>query len=322
LKQVGLVIKIVITISLLAYAFSRIELSHPVQRLMEANFWMLLAGLLVLGLQPLIGALRWWLVLVPLGAPSPLRLVVRWTYIGVFFSQVLPATVGGDAVRIWLQHRAGSPLRTAVTSVGLDRAVMLFGLTTLLALDLPWLGRLTKVDSLAWLAIGLLIAGAVGLGVLLLCSKIPQRLATHAIVRGIVYLAIDARAFLARPGYLCAVVLLSYLSYFNIILSLYLFSLGFGARPDFVDFCVVIPPVLLASTVPISIGGWGTREVAMISALATVGINSNSALGVSVCLGIASILVALPAFGFYMLDRSAVQLGPASTHSPTPFGSL
>ncbi len=61
MKQVGLVLKAATTIALLAYAFSRIELSHPLQRLMEANFWMLMAGLLVLGLQPLIGALRWWL---------------------------------------------------------------------------------------------------------------------------------------------------------------------------------------------------------------------------------------------------------------------
>jgi uncharacterized membrane protein YbhN (UPF0104 family) len=322
LKQIGLMIKIAITVALLAYAFSRIELSHPVQRFFEANSWMLIAGLLVLGLQPLIGALRWWLVLVSLGARSPLRLVTRWTYVGVFFSQVLPATIGGDAVRIWLLHRAGCTLRTAISSVGLDRAVMLFGLATLFAFDLPWLARLTKVDGLQFLAVGFLVTGAVGLGLLLLCSKIPARLKTHTIIRGVVYLAIDAQGFLVRPGYLCAVALLSYLSYFNIVLSLYLFSLAFGASPDFVDFCIVIPPVLVASTVPISIGGWGTREIAMISALATVGINSNSALSVSVSLGIASILVALPALRFYVLNRPAIQSGPASAHSPAPLGSL
>jgi uncharacterized membrane protein YbhN (UPF0104 family) len=199
---------------------------------------------------------------------------------------------------------------------------MLFGLATLLAFDLPWLARLTKVDGLAFLALSLLTAGAVGLGLLLLCSRIPERFKVHRVIRGVSYLAIDARAFLVNPGYLGAVTLLSYLSYVNIILSVYLFSLAFGSTPAFAEFCVVIPPVLVASTVPISIGGWGTREVAMISALATVGIDPHSSLAVSVSLGVASILVALPAVRFYLLDRPAVQSGLASAHSPAPLGSL
>src|SRR5262245_41598386 len=46
-------------------------------------------------------AIRWFEVLRVIGYRSGLSNAVRITFIGVFFNQFLPATVGGDAVRVW-----------------------------------------------------------------------------------------------------------------------------------------------------------------------------------------------------------------------------
>src|SRR3546814_964300 len=46
-----------------------------------------------------ISSLRWWLVGRAIGAPLPLKDCVSLMFIGGFFTQVLPTSIGGDAVR-------------------------------------------------------------------------------------------------------------------------------------------------------------------------------------------------------------------------------
>jgi Lysylphosphatidylglycerol synthase TM region len=41
---------------------------------------------------------------------------------------------------------------------------------------------------------------------------------------------------------------------------------------------VLVPPVILVMTVPVSIAGWGVRETAMVVAFGFVGVSGDSAL--------------------------------------------
>jgi hypothetical protein len=63
---------------------------------------------------------------------------------------------------------------------------------------------------------------------------------------------------------------------------------------SFVDFLMLMPPVVLLSGLPISVGGWGVRENAMIAGLATVGVGANAALVLSVQMGGLVALLSLP----------------------------
>jgi hypothetical protein len=63
---------------------------------------------------------------------------------------------------------------------------------------------------------------------------------------------------------------------------------------SFVDFLMLMPPVVLLSGLPISVGGWGVRENAMIAAMATVGVGASAATVLSIQLGGLAALVSLP----------------------------
>jgi uncharacterized membrane protein YbhN (UPF0104 family) len=76
---------------------------------------------------------RWNWVNRMLAMKLPLSEALRCTLASQFFSQGLPASIGGDALRIWWLSRLGSPMATAVQSVLLDRAA---GLIALAALNL------------------------------------------------------------------------------------------------------------------------------------------------------------------------------------------
>jgi uncharacterized membrane protein YbhN (UPF0104 family) len=59
--------------------------------------------------------------------------------------------------------------------------------------------------------------------------------------------------------------------------------------------CVVIVPLsLLATAIPISIGGWGVRESAFVTGFGLVGVSASDALVLSVLFGLLNFLVRLP----------------------------
>ena len=66
------------------------------------------------------------------------RRAILYTYIGAFFGQVLPSTVGGDAARIWLLARDAGAWKEPIFSVLIDRAAGLIWLAVLVLVCLPW----------------------------------------------------------------------------------------------------------------------------------------------------------------------------------------
>ena len=89
-------------------------------------------------LQNVLVAFRWHRVIEICGATLAPMAAVRFNLIGSFFSQVLPATVGGDAARIVLLARQGAGWWKATCSVLLDRFVGLLVLALLVTVALPW----------------------------------------------------------------------------------------------------------------------------------------------------------------------------------------
>jgi uncharacterized membrane protein YbhN (UPF0104 family) len=63
-------------------------------------------------------------------------------------------------------------------------------------------------------------------------------------------------------------------------------SLGLALR--------VVPPVLLATSLPIFLGGWGVREATMAGLYHAAGLASANGVSISVVYGALSLLVSLP----------------------------
>ena len=57
---------------------------------------------------------------------------------------------------------------------------------------------------------------------------------------------------------------------------------------------VIVQVVTLIMVLPISIAGWGIREVAMIIGLGFIGVGSENALALSLLFGFLMLLIALP----------------------------
>jgi len=75
-----------------------------------------------------------------------------------------------------------------------------------------------------------------------------------------------------------------------------------------------MPPVILATVLPISIGGWGMRETAMVFMLSLVGVAPERAFLLSVLMGVVTVVMSLPGGVLWLLFPQA---GP-QRNAPSP----
>lgn len=261
--------------------------------------WGLIA-LAAFSLQVPIGARRWQVIVTALKRRLPFADCLRLFYIAGFFNLLLPGAVGGDGFRIWSVRRLGLRLREAVNSVVLERVVTLFALFLLVTVMEPaLLGRLPGLRG-AWIFPALAVAGAAGMIALTVVDRVPWLVGRLRMIGAVATIAPDARAVFLRPIVFARVLSWSVIGHANLALVVWLLSLGLKLHLGLLDCLVLVPPVILLTTLPISIAGWGVREGAMVYFLSLVGVPDSSALALSILFGLVNTLVSLPAAAIWL----------------------
>jgi uncharacterized protein (TIRG00374 family) len=121
-------LKLLISLGLMTYLFYRF-LSDPQDRqvllttLTTANYGYLLLALALFILAVLTNALKWYILLRAQGIAVPLSALTRYTFVGFFFNNFLPANVGGDVMRGFGLARYTARSAEAAVSVIVDRII-------------------------------------------------------------------------------------------------------------------------------------------------------------------------------------------------------
>jgi len=227
--------------------------------------------------------------------------------VGLFFAQLLP-NVAGEGMRAWLLVRLGSNWRTAVTSVVIDRGVGGSLLIVLGFIVLLLSSRLTALggyrDVVLFVYGALILAAALGL---LLAPKILSPLARWRYSRWFAILAADGyRVLLGSKG--PVVLSIGCLIHAFTIAVVWLVGRAQGLALPLADAMALFAVMTGVVALPISIGGWGLRELAVVSLVGTHGITPERALLFSVCFGLALAVGSLPgalAWLLYPFPRSS-----------------
>ena len=98
-------------------------------------------------------------------------------------------------------------------------------------------------------------------------------------------MAVLARTMLFSANSGPQIVVLSLLIQFMTVLIAWSLARAVAAQFEFVQAFLLILPVMLIATVPISIAGWGVRESALVLAFSYAGLAEVDGLIVSVLLG-------------------------------------
>lgn len=119
------VLKIVVSVGLIAYLLSRVRLDLVVEamRSASANYLYLLLALALYFGAITVGAVKWQILLQAQRIRLPLGNLLSYTFVGLFFGNFLPTNVGGDLVRGYDLARDTSLPAEAAISVLVDRLV-------------------------------------------------------------------------------------------------------------------------------------------------------------------------------------------------------
>jgi len=288
-RLLSFLLKAAISVLLLYVSLRRVDLAGVAQRLGALDLRWIVFVLVTLCVQVALNAVRWREIVAVCGASLTIPTALRFTFIGQFFSQVLPSTVGGDAARIWLLARSGAGWPTSIYSVLIDRVVGVAVLAALVAVCLPWTLPLVR-DPLAQAGLVVIGIGALFAAVVFLALGIPKLWLMERwwITR---HLATASRLAwkLCRSAAGARVAPIAFAVHFLTVLAAWGLARAVHASIDPVQTLFVVLPVVLLATIPVSIAGWGVRESAMVMAFAYVGLPESDGLIVSLLYGAANL---------------------------------
>jgi glycosyltransferase 2 family protein len=238
----------------------------------QINAWRLALALGLMLLSRLAVAGRWYALLRGADEKISFGLATRITFAGLFASNFLPTTIGGDVVRL------GGALR-----FGIDRAV---GLTSLIV------DRIVGMAGMAMALLGLVFFVQPAPVSLLATMPLPPK---SFFRRGLRRLRDVSALWMRRPDTLLAALGLTWVHMLCTFAIADLVLVGMGQKVSFPLIGGMWSLVYFITLLPVSVNGMGTQELA-ISLLFTRlgGISTESALVLALLMRVLPMLASLP----------------------------
>jgi uncharacterized protein (TIRG00374 family) len=292
-------LKAIISIVLLAWLFTRIDLAMvwvTVKRL-DLLMYVLLLFTHVLGI--FVSALKWRLLL----PQRSLTSLLQGCFIGQFYALLLPGQVAGEVMKAYRLGQGRCDAEQVAASVVVDKATGLLALMLLGFLGL----YVARPDIPSLLINSLLAVFVCGLALLLSMKwrflyELLQRLAEGlhsrvAILRPVLvraqFILLEWRKYLTMPGSLFASVLMGILLQVLHVIIILMLALRFEIILPPFTWLWVFALVSLAVVLPLSIGGIGVREGAFVGLLGYLGVAAPLALALSLTIFSLQLVAAL-----------------------------
>jgi glycosyltransferase 2 family protein len=293
-RMVAVCVKITVTVSLLWFLVSRVDLHDIANALTRLNLATLGLAAFVLALTIPINAARWHYILSASGYSPGTAKLAKIVLVGLFFNQVLPSGIGGDAVRAWRCHLLGIPVGQAIRSILLDRAMGFASVVLVYAVGLPTLLGMMVDGVQQGGCVVILFMAVGGLAALFCLDFLPNFLLRMTFLSFLASISIEARRLVGDPRRFAVIFLLALLGTAMNMWAYQRIALSIGAELSFVDWVLIVPPVTLVQLLPLSLAGWGIREAALVVVLSAFGIPPEIALTISLLFGTCQVLIALP----------------------------
>jgi uncharacterized membrane protein YbhN (UPF0104 family) len=197
-RILSFIIKAVISAGLVALVARNLDVAEIDAAITQIPIGILAVAFGAIFVRTFLIAMRWRIIMHAIGGELGYRSAVEAVLVGLFFNQGLPSSLGGDTVRVWQLHGAGTPLRIAVRSVVIDRLVGLLALAILAGAGLPLLAARVGSGPLWGLSALLAGGGILGAAFLIFAGKPLASLGPERQAGIVADLADDLRTVLGR----------------------------------------------------------------------------------------------------------------------------
>lgn len=313
-RHLGTLLKLVISLGLIAFVLTRVHLPVLTAHLLAANLWWVGLAMVIFWLAMTINAIKWWVLLRSQAIAVPFRALLNYTFVGFFFNNVLPANIGGDLMRGYGLARPTERPAAAAASVVLDRLIGLaayMSVAAAAALITVYVTGRSELRLLAWVAVAGVSVLALMTGVLLSrrLRRLIDRLFANTPLRPLarmwssLSLAFESYRFQYRALALAfGIGLLGILSTTAVNYAL---TLSLGGGIPFLHVLLFTPLIALVLIIPVSIGGLGLNQVAYPYFYGLVGVSSEMAVSLSLLIQAVQIVCSLPGGVLWLRWRGA-----------------
>lgn len=302
--------KLLMTLKIAVSAFSlyivarSINVSSIKNVVGNIDFKFVILAMMIFWVAQVISSLRCVYIANELGKALPLFTSAKAHFIGLWFNQILPTSLGGDVVKVAILREI-TGLGVAVKAAILDRFSGLFILMLAIAITLPLYAEIipheqdTLFEGLRLLAVGFLLSVVI---IAWISSRARIHLNSSTTISKLVGLVSDIWLFhRGRP--LWRQIWTSSIVHLNGIAAYALLGAALGFDVKVLTYVLVVPLVFLVALLPISFAGWGVREAGAVWLFGLVGMPKENALVLSVAYGSMLILSGLPGLIWFVRGK-------------------
>lgn len=294
------VVRFAVSVALVAFVIWLVDAQTLAERLRAADMhWLLVAGG-ALTLVTFLMALRWQITARSFGINIAFMRALAEYYQGQLINTLVPGGMIGDVGRA-VRVKNEASLTAAAQSVAAERligqAFMLGVMAAGFALVIKFPGEI-RWPIWSW---GILYGGVilVALAVLLIRRG------------GATGLFLQRCSGLARQP---SVAVLSLMICALLIFALYACARATGTILSAETWLTLLPLILTAMIIPVSIGGWGWREGAAAALFPIVDLSAEAGIASSITFGATIALAALPALFFILIQTK--EMAPKAAQEP------
>ena len=229
--------------------------------------------------------LRWHVLLRSAGIDIRLRDSTGLTFTGLFASNFLPSTIGGDVVRLAGAMQMGFDRAVCLASIAADRLIGMLGMTMTLPVGIAYSWSLLQADPASLLTLAWFRKPA---------AFFRRTISIFSI-------------WLKRPGSLFVSLLFSWVNMLCLFGSIHIFVNDLGNNASFWMVAGLWSLTYFITLIPISINGYGLQELSFTFFMSNVaGLSPSVSLSVAVLIRAYYILSSLPGAFFLPSVLSAM----------------
>ena len=298
-----------VSLGVMVYLLSKVGWKQALDSFGQIPWWTFVI-FLILGLGSRISTFaRWHSLLRASGELIDPKDSLKLTFAGLFSSNVLPSTIGGDVFRLAGAIRIGISASLAAASLVVDRLVGMTGMFLALPLALKFLPFLREASSLP--AMGL----AVGTGVF---SKFFAWLR-----RNINNTLQSLKIWLRQPTSLAKALGFTIIHQAFTYIIIKVFVTSMGEDIPILTIAGIWSLIYFITLLPVSINGLGLQEISVTNLFSTLGgISIETSIALAIFLRILWMLVSLPGAFFIGDILAGKQPTKQGEHDTMPLEEL
>lgn len=321
-KHLGLILRVGVTILACWWVAKGIDFSRVGDAFAKISIWIWMMVIGVFVFCQVLLSLRWWLFMRGWEIYINFGSAIKLTFLGLYFNNCLPGSVGGDFVRAWYVAQYTNRRMASVISVFVDRILALLGTLIIAVTALFVAGKeeiftrqgksgISRLSLETWQTIfvilGIIVFICFGMLIVPSGRKLYKSLFDKAIKYGKQALdqCFQAVVVLIKKPYLLPESLgLTFILQGLVVVSLCLIGRQMGIGADWRLYFVFFPVMWVVGSIPISIAGIGIVEGGLIVLFTKYGSASqDAATALALSQRIVWIIASLPGLMVYLSGK-------------------